>query len=797
VADIATLGVRVTGSGIKETERGLRDLTAEGALAERQGNKIGEAWGRNMGRAILAGSALAASGIALVIKNTIEAEKVQAQLAARVKSTGGAAGLAVPELNRMSEALSRATTFDDEQIGGAQALLLTFTRIGKDVFPAATEAVLNLSTAMGTDLNSAALQVGKALNDPVLGVTALARAGVQFSDSQKAVIKDLVETGRVAEAQAIILRELETQMGGSARAARETLGGALQALKNAFGDVLEGDSGGEGIKGTTRALNDLVDILNDDATRQGFQSVVQGLASIAAAAAQAVAMLGNVGASVSQAFNSLEDKSFQGLIDEQMRLENLLAGVQGKSPLQLAVGVVRGQVSPFETEARATARLNAELAKVLKQQDEFLRRRNGQAQMQQTAQGFQSLVSTGAGAAQQESFNERVHETIERLNEEAAAFGLSKSALLEREKAQALSAATSQKERDALSASYDALIGKVRADEQATAASKGASAASRDAAEAERERQRIMEDGLSALDALTEGVRQQAADLAGPAAQAAKAYADELLDLIKLEQDMRAANLLTADSEAQLAMARDLANKSYQNRIKAISEQKTAAEQLIEDLEFENKLIGLGNLEREQEIALRYAGKDATDAQRAAIRDLIAEQDQARQVAEGMDVLRRNTQGLFQDLMDGSKSAKEAFSDFVDGILAGIAEIVARNLTESLFGAMGSTQTGAAGGGWASLFASFFGGGRASGGSVNGGKFYEVGEHNKPELLAIHGKQYLIPGNDGKVTPMGDSDGPSTTVVNQTIQVTGTVDRHSAHQLQREASMRLRRASAR
>lgn len=284
---IATLGVRVTTSGIKEAERDLKGLTAQGARAEGQADKLGAAWGKRLGVAVLAGTALAGAGIARILKNTIEAERVQAQLAARIKSTGGAAGLAVADLNTMADALQAATTFDDEAIGSAQALLLTFTKIGKDIFPQATEAVLNVSTALGTDLNSAALQVGKALNDPVAGMTALSRAGVQFTASQKDTIKSLVETGRQADAQAIILAELETQMGGSARAARETLGGALQALSNAFDNLLEGDAEGEGIKGTTRAINTLTSTLQAPETKQAFTDLI----NLAATAANSLAQL--------------------------------------------------------------------------------------------------------------------------------------------------------------------------------------------------------------------------------------------------------------------------------------------------------------------------------------------------------------------------------------------------------------------------------------------------------------------------------------------------------------------------
>ena len=246
MADIATLGIKVTTEGATKATGELAKLEKQSAATEARAVKMGKAMGIALGSAVA--GAVAVGGLALraYIKNSIEAEKVQAQLNATLKSTKGAAGLAIGELNKMADALQRVTTFDDESIGKVQALLLTFTKIGRDVFPMATEAVLNLSTAMGTDLNSAALQVGKALQDPVKGITALARAGVQFSKDQKDLIKSLVETGRSAEAQRIILRELETQMGGSARAAADTLGGSIKQLQNAFDNLLEGDAGGGG-----------------------------------------------------------------------------------------------------------------------------------------------------------------------------------------------------------------------------------------------------------------------------------------------------------------------------------------------------------------------------------------------------------------------------------------------------------------------------------------------------------------------------------------------------------------------
>lgn len=226
-------------------------------------------------------------GLRKMVQASIVAQNAQAQLGAVIKSTGGIAGQSAEALNAHAAALQRVTTYGDETINGMQSLLLTFTQIQGDTFPRATEAVMNVATAMGTDLKEAALQVGKALNDPVLGVTALARSGIQFTESQKEVIRTLVETGRQAEAQRLILDELDRQFGGSARAARETLGGALAALGNAWGDLFEvsaeSSSGIIGvIESITAALPSMRDGLSDVVLEWGvlFVDIELGLAKM-------------------------------------------------------------------------------------------------------------------------------------------------------------------------------------------------------------------------------------------------------------------------------------------------------------------------------------------------------------------------------------------------------------------------------------------------------------------------------------------------------------------------------------
>lgn len=181
---------------------------------------------------------------ALATKNFVDSAKALAQVDAAVKSTGGAAGRSVSQLEEMAAGLQRISLFDDDQIlKEVTANLLTFTNVTGTEFDKAQVAILNMSTRLGTDLTSASIQVGKALNDPIKGVKALGRAGVQFTAEQKAQIEVLQESGDIAGAQAVILKELETQFGGAAEAAAKTdpytqLANEIGNLSEDFGKII-------------------------------------------------------------------------------------------------------------------------------------------------------------------------------------------------------------------------------------------------------------------------------------------------------------------------------------------------------------------------------------------------------------------------------------------------------------------------------------------------------------------------------------------------------------------------------
>jgi phage-related protein len=176
-----------------------------------------------------------------------ESQKVSALTANVIKSTGGAAHVSAKQVGELATAISNKTGIDDEAVQSASNLLLTFTNVrnevgkGNDVFDQATQAAADLGATMGKDPKSAAIQLGKALNDPTKGITALTRSGVSFTDQQKKQIAQMQKSGDLMGAQKVILKEVNREFGGAAAAsstAGEKAAVAWGNLKEQIGTVL-------------------------------------------------------------------------------------------------------------------------------------------------------------------------------------------------------------------------------------------------------------------------------------------------------------------------------------------------------------------------------------------------------------------------------------------------------------------------------------------------------------------------------------------------------------------------------
>ena len=216
------------------------DLTALKKASSGVGKVLG-------GVGVVGAAAFAAVGTVAIqtTKDLMRVERLGAQTEAVLKATEGAAGRTQKQVDALATKLERMSGAEAETVTEGQNMLLTFKNIKGKQFDQATKAMLDMGVAMnkgsleGLDLKSTSVQMGKALNDPIKGITALSKVGVSFTGKQKKMIERMMEAGDVAGAQGVILKELGGEFGGAAKAAGSTTEGMFAKIKNTFGNIAE------------------------------------------------------------------------------------------------------------------------------------------------------------------------------------------------------------------------------------------------------------------------------------------------------------------------------------------------------------------------------------------------------------------------------------------------------------------------------------------------------------------------------------------------------------------------------
>jgi hypothetical protein len=258
--DRADQEIKELNQDLERTDREARDAFDTKPVDEfnnhvnRTGNEVNSLSGviKNAGNAL--GGLFALQQVWQIGSESIEEydqkAKVTAETMATLASTNHAAGRSIEQLKQQADGLESVTLFDGDDTMGAQKLLLTFKNVKGEVFDKAIPMIQDMATQFASanggvvDLKGSAIQLGKALDDPIKGVAALHRVGVSFSEAQMEQIKHMQTTGDLAGAQTLILKELETQVGGVAEAARNAGAGGMQAMglqiKNIKEDVGQG-----------------------------------------------------------------------------------------------------------------------------------------------------------------------------------------------------------------------------------------------------------------------------------------------------------------------------------------------------------------------------------------------------------------------------------------------------------------------------------------------------------------------------------------------------------------------------
>lgn len=239
--------IEVQDKDLKQLQRELKatnkTIGAETEDASKRGHRGLSLLAKGAGGAALAIGAGLGVAAKIGFDELQDMQKAAAQTNAVLKSTHGAANVTAKDIDHLAGAVSAYSGMDDEAVQAGENLLLTFTQIqnragkGNDIFDQSVAVTADLAQAMGMDMPKAALQLGKALNDPERGMSRLQRIGVAFTDSQKDAVAALMKTGDTAGAQKIILAELNKEFGGSAEAFGKTLPGQLKILRESFNNA--------------------------------------------------------------------------------------------------------------------------------------------------------------------------------------------------------------------------------------------------------------------------------------------------------------------------------------------------------------------------------------------------------------------------------------------------------------------------------------------------------------------------------------------------------------------------------
>jgi hypothetical protein len=264
--DILSLGFKVD---TKEVVRGNRELDnlrnsatgASGATDKLSSSFLG------MSKS-LASSLISIGAVITIYKKAITESqnfaREQGQLEAVIKSTGMAAGFSALQLNKMADSFAKSTTFTVGEITKAQTRLLSYSGIVGDTFPEAMQITIDMAARMGMSIEQSAETIGRALDIPSQGLSALSRQGFRFTESQKALVEQFEATGRVAEAQKIIIDSVTASYGGAAEALNTGLNKATADASKAFQDLFTALGNTSLVQNTTiTAFSALTNVLKE------------------------------------------------------------------------------------------------------------------------------------------------------------------------------------------------------------------------------------------------------------------------------------------------------------------------------------------------------------------------------------------------------------------------------------------------------------------------------------------------------------------------------------------------------
>lgn len=191
----------------------------------------------------------------------------------------------VKRMNDYAQSVNVATGIDDEQIKAVQKKLLVFESLRETAdelggtFDRTTKAAIDLAAGGFGDMEANAIKLGRVLENPMANLTALSRAGITFTEVEKAKIIQLQKSGKLFEAQDMVLKSIEDRVSGLAEASATPFE-KLTAQFNQIGDAI-----GEALLVPLEEINQKVAVwLSSPQSKKDIQDITDGFVAMGQAA---------------------------------------------------------------------------------------------------------------------------------------------------------------------------------------------------------------------------------------------------------------------------------------------------------------------------------------------------------------------------------------------------------------------------------------------------------------------------------------------------------------------------------
>lgn len=667
-------------------------------------------------------------------------------------------------------------------------------QIGPDILQPLSLLVADFAKATGTEVPDAAKRLAEAFKDPAAGAKSLDEQLNILTADQTLSIQKMVEQGNVAGAQAILLEALTGKVQGLAQQGMTPLSQATDNLSNAWDEFKKtvGDPAPyrvitEGLAASLNGVTRLFKAVNESDWEGAWSKMARTLSP-------AFPALGMVGASGTG--SDIVSITRRPLSKPSASSAGVATPTSPSDP-EAGLKLLLAQTSQYKSQAAEASKVRAQVEGIR----DALQKLRGEGKQDSASykelsdrlvgaqEKLKSMTRGGGGGGNGPAYrDDAATRFLATLREQEATLraqlqGTDKLTASQRELVKFEQQIADLKEKRTLTAEQKSLLAsrdsivaqlqknvaienEVKARDEA--AKKAEELARKDAAFAERARQR--DETLSAaLGTRSQGYEQTL----GAFGQSDRARHQVEQQKSILREFQRFQSDLVKNTPEHL-----LGSDEYLQEMVKI---KTAQDQAL--AEFAQFYEDLRRLEG--------------DWQNGANRALSTYVDDVANISSQIeDAFSSAFKGMEDALVEFVTTGKLSFTDLADSIVADITRIIVRQQITGPLASwiQGGMSSGSGAGGWiSSLFGSLFGGGRANGGPVQSGRFYEVNER-KNELLTQGGKTYLMTGANGRVDNI-PSGGGSTININQSF-APGT-DRKTIQQAAAESGMAVQRSIAR